>query len=219
MISLNRYHFLLYILVFILCFFLPLTSFSSDRLPTIEEYIRQIVPDYKPLSEEEFLEATKEVSDRPFSEDRLACSMRIKKDWKDAFDPGGNPFTLRELILLNIGAYSGEASIHGRSIVQVDVTNKQDIASAETAFRKIIENCECEVVALTINNDADVEALTVRNLRNLRSYSRVLIRMTDSTIFFIEYSIPEEFFAQEAAMQAAVIQSFMPQALSNDHPE
>ncbi|MGN7438351.1 MAG: hypothetical protein ACTHOO_06860 [Alcanivorax sp.] len=170
--------------------------------------IKKPMPKLPPLSQEDFLAATKLIEKVPHGEKALAYSMRIDKEWQEGRGGFSTNFLLSEKIFLQLDTYVSRPTISGRSRIEIEAMNIDENLSAEQWYISYILEDGITLEAFVTHSDRKVESLRVVMERDYSYYERTLVVINGPKVIMVKYLVPIHYFQQQGPMQAKVLESF-----------
>ena len=202
---------LIYVLFVILFSFVnahAVHAASARQDQDIFKQIKKPMPKIAPLSDADFMNATKRVEKIPHGDKALAYSMRIDKEWTEGRGGVSMNFLLSEKIFLELDTYVSRPTISGRSRIEIEAMNDDDNLSAEQWYISYITEDGLTPEAFVTHSSNKVESLMVVMERDYSYYQRTLVVKNGSKIIMVKYYVPIHYFQEQGPMQAKVLESF-----------
>ena len=181
---------------------------SARQDQDVFKQIKKPMPKMAPLSEADFISATKQVNKVPHGDRALAYSMRIEKDWTEGRGGASMNFLLSEKIFLELDTYVGRPTISGRSRIEIEAMNVEDNLSAEQWYISYLTEDGLTPEAFVTHSDNKVESLMVVMERDYSYYLRTLVVINGSKVIMVKYYVPIHYFQQQGPIQAKILESF-----------
>lgn len=187
----------------------PQVKELGDPSKTVFDLLSNPLPDVKFMPEAEFVTATQEVHETPFSDKFLEYKMRLPKDWVKKNTADVSALAVNQDILGEIAAYVSPPRIEeARSEFKVQsLALSYDIAASHWFLQHVLSNAY-NLEGIKEHNEKRVEGLYVVVRDDTTFMVRAVAIKNGKRIILAEFFVPQSEWSAEKVLQAQGMASF-----------
>lgn len=182
---------------------------AGAQAQNLTEQFNKPMPEFEPMPEADFMEASEEISQLFTGNKALDFKMRVPKDWIEADKVGVGDIKISNKILGEIKKYYGPPAMSSvRSYLTVEAEGLEFKMTTEQWFVQYLLSNGYNAQGMMNYGKNHSEAVYVF-LQGSESYVvRAKARINGNRIVLVQYFVPLERWHDEKAMAARILESF-----------
>lgn len=182
---------------------------NSVQAYKIEEMFDKPIKDYDSLSEEAFLENSKEISKTPFYDKDLAFTVRIPSSWQERSSGNLGNISIGTKLLTEIVSFHSKPRLDSeRSFFKIKALELDNEVTVDQWFYKFVMGSVFNLEGIKVYDERKLEAIHVEIRRNATYVIYTLAQINGKKIVLAQYEFPVNDWEQGSAFAQASLRSF-----------